>query len=196
MYVQRFNGDKASADQIAIYAILFATLISVAVSSVSISYHGRLLSLWLGHGNVVGQVGITLSFAAGAAAYGYQLLAGVMIRSGAIVAVARRQYLYLFTSAVIALIAHLSRAPTLYLALLAGQEILLAGLFVSALGPTVRRVSVMAFSTATGLLAVLTLLTRLDSSGIFDSRSPRAIGESLALSVVTISLAVMTMLLG
>ncbi len=188
-YVQRLEEGRAVADRIALRAIFACTTIGVAVSSAIIVDQGRLLRVWLGASNVQAESLVTASFVIGAIAFGYQVAAGILIRSGDVVTVAKRQYIYLGLCMAGALITYiLVRSVSIYLALLAIQELVIAGLFVTALGGHVQRGSTVAFAVACGALSLLSVAVNLDPSGLFSVVSFGAISGSIAAAILTTGL--------
>ena len=175
IYAQRQEKDRRAAESIVIRFTLLSTLAGLAISTVVISDHGRLFRLWLPATDVHYQSLIALSFSAGALSYGYQIVSGAMTRSGKVISVAVRQYVYLGLSGAAAVIAWSSGSVDLYLLLLAVQEIVLAALFVGALGRRIGRASVAAFSIASILLALLWLAVDLDLAGLFANGIARAV---------------------
>jgi hypothetical protein len=181
-YVLSVETDQAAAERLAIRYILMSTVVGVGVSSAIIADHGRIVGVWLNGADAFTVGAIALSFAVGAAAYGYQVINGVLIRSGDVVGVAARQYAFLIGAVIAAVVARVFASPVLYLALLAGEELLVAGLFISALGPAVRRVCVTAFAVAVCLLVPLWLAANFDVGGIFDAMRPGPLLASLTVA--------------
>ena len=181
-YVLSVETDRAAAERLAIRYILTSTVVGVGVSSAIIADHGRIIGLWLNgaDANTVGA--IALSFAIGAAAYGYQVINVVLMRSGDVIGVAVRQYGFLAGAVIAAVVARLSASPVLYLGLLAAEELLIAGLFISALGPAVRRASITAFAVAVCLLVPLWFAAYFNAGGLFDAMRPAPLLASLAVA--------------
>jgi len=190
-YVQRLEDGKAAADHFALRAIFACTVIGVAVSSAIIADQGRLLRVWLGAGNVQAETSVIASFVVGAVALGYQVVAGVLIRSGDVVGVAKRQYVYLGVCAVGALFTSIAaRSTSMYLALLAAQELVIAGLFITALGDHVQRGSIAAVAVACGALSLLWTAVGLNPSGLFNGISFSATSGSILAATLTTGLVV------
>ena len=188
-YVQRLEDGKACADHIALRAIFACTIIGVVVSSAIIADHGRLLRIWLGSANVQADTFIIASFVVGAIAFGYQVIAGVMIRSGDVMGVAKRHYAYLGVCAAAALFVSIGvRSTSMYLMSLAAQEVVIAGLFVTALGNHVRRGSITAAAVACGALGLLWVAVTLDTLGLFSANSFGAIAGSFIAATLTAGL--------
>ena len=184
-YVLRIDAGKANADNMAARAILATTATSVAVASAAIADNGRLLHLWLG-GEVHASF-IVLSFAFGAIVCGYQIISGILVRSGDVAGFAKRQYVYLLTSAGAAVAVRFVPNPVnVYLALLALQEIIIAGMFVTAIGPNVARASIAAIAIAFAALALLCTVIELDAGAMFSSISPMAVAISFGVMMTTI----------
>ena len=184
-YVQCVDGDRLAAERFVIRSLLISTIVGVAVSSATIADRGRLLSFWLTASDPATVSLVALSFAIGATAYGYQVIAGVLIRSGQVVSVAKRQYAYLFASGMGAAATLLSGSAALYLVLLGSLELMIAALFVPALGVRVLRASVAAFVAAASSLGLLCAAVELDPGKLFSTVTPAAIAASLALAALT-----------
>ena len=185
-YVQLLEGSHASADLLAARAILICAFINMGVATVAVVDHSRLLGIWLQKITPDTVNLVALSFAFGAAAYGYQVIAGVMIRLGQVERVAKRQYSYLLASLTAALLAYLIGSPTLYLVLLTLQDIFIGALFASALGSLVLRMSLVSITGALVGITGLYLLTRSDFDGLFTSVTPYAIAASSAAAIAAI----------
>ena len=185
-YVQRLGDGKTVADHIAVRAIFACTVIGVAVSSIIIADHGRLLRIWLGAANVQAENLIVASFVAGALGFGYQVVAGILIRSGDVVGVAKRQYVYVGVCTAAALVISIAvKSTSVYLAALAAQELVIAGLFVAALGDHLQRGSIAAAGAAVGALSLLWAVIDLDPSGMFSAVSLAAMAASIAAAALT-----------
>lgn len=190
-YVQRVNTNPAAARRIAGRATLMSTALGVGISCAALADNGRLLSIWLHGVDASAERMIVLSFSAGAITYGYQIAAGVLMRSGDVSGVSRRQYVYLVAAAAAALAAWLTGSITIYLILLAAQEVLIALLFISALGPRIARISLLSFAAALALVGVVAGATAFDLGGYFDGVSAGDIAASLGLAAAGASLAVL-----
>ena len=127
--------------------------------------------------NVVG-----LSFALSATAYGYQVITGVMMRSGDVPGVAKRQYAYLIVAACAAGLGRLTASPVLYLVLAAMNELLIAGLFTAVLGLRVKRTAIGAFVAATTIIGVLWLAVDRNLGAMFDDPAPIAVVASFGVA--------------
>ena len=179
----------AAAQRLAVRAILLSTALAVAVSCVTIADNGRLLGTWLNGGDPQLERMIALSFAVGAIAYGYQIAAGVLMRSGDLARVAKRQYAYLLAAGSAAIFARFTSSISVYLLLLAIQELLIAGLFIFTLGVRVSRIAIMVFIAALGLVGLMWIAATLNLGGLFDVLSASAIASSLGLAIVTATIA-------
>ena len=159
------------------------------MSSAIIADHGRLLRMWLGSANVQADTSVIASFVVGAIAFGYQVIAGVMIRSGDVMGVAKRHYAYLGVCAAAALFISIGvRSTSMYLVSLAAQEVIIAGLFVTALGGRVRRGSITAAAVACGALGLLWAAVTLDTLGLFSATSFGAMAGSFIAAMLTVGL--------
>ena len=195
-YVQRLTHGKATADHAALRAIFACTVIGVAVSSAVIADQGRLLRFWLGARNVQAEALVTASFVIGAIAFGYQVVAGILIRSGDVMGVAKRQYVYLGVCAAGALFAVAAvRSTSIYLALLAAQELVIAALFITALGRHVQRGSIAAVAVACGALSLLWTVADLDPAHAFSTTSFGAMSGSIVAAMLTTGLVAATFIL-
>ena len=91
-YVHWIDSDRATADRIVARVILGCTVISVGVASAAIVDHGRILHIWLGL-DTSHVFAIILAFSVGIIIFPYQVVSSVLMRSGDVAGVARRQYL-------------------------------------------------------------------------------------------------------
>jgi hypothetical protein len=174
-YVQYIENDESKAEHIVVRAILGSTIVGVAVSSMVIVDHCRLLHLWLGLGEG-GEYPIIISFAIGTISFSYQVVANILMRSGDVVGVAKRQYIYLLTAIIAALIARfVANDALVYLIMLAGQELLIAGLFVASCGKRLLHASIAAFAIAACMLGALVITVEIDYDHMFNTFSPYAI---------------------
>ncbi len=145
VYVQRFRSSREGAERVAIRAILGITAISVAASNALIADDGRLVRAWLGAKSTDSERLVVLALALATIPLSYQVAASILIRSGNVTGVAKRQYVYLFVSLTCAVAARLLTGSVhLYLASITLQELVIAGLFAATLGARVRRVVVAA----------------------------------------------------
>ena len=190
-YVQ--HCDPGAATAIAVRAILASTLIGIAVSSVMLADHGRALRLWFGEGLMQSE-GLTLAFGVGAIAFGHQVIAQVLTRTGRMATAAKRQYAYVLAAGLSVLWVRLFMPSVpLYLTLLALQDLFLAGLFVPALGGAVRRAALAAVSVAGLVLGGLLLLVAANPLDAFYALRPGAVAISLlsVLAAIVLSTAAM-----
>ncbi len=190
-YAQFVERDKAAAENVVIRFTLLSTLAGLAVSSGVIADHCRLFRLWLSSGDPETESLIALYFATGAIAYGYQVVAGVLMRCGDIVGIASRQYAYLIMGGLTAGIGWLSGSAVLYLLILAAQELLLAGLFVGAIGYRVLRSCLAGFALAAVVVLFMWTATEFNLGGLFTKISPAALGGSLAIAAAALVLALL-----
>ena len=181
-YVHRATTDQIDAERYASRSILASTIVSVGVASATIADHGRLLGIWLHEVDIHAMNVAGLSFALSATAYGYQVITGVMMRSGDVPGVAKRQYVYLIVAACAAALGRLTASPVLYLVLAATNELLLAGLFATVLGLRVKRTAIGAFIAATTIIGVLWLAADGNLGSMFDDPAPIAIVASLGVA--------------
>jgi hypothetical protein len=128
-YIHALDGARERAFLVVRRSILACTMISFMVSAAVLCDHGRLIGLWLNGSSPAVLVPVSLSFAMGACAYGYQVIAGILIRQGRINLVASCQVIYLGYSALAAAVALIVNSIPAYLILLASQEVLIAVLF-------------------------------------------------------------------
>lgn len=177
-YVHRAMTNPDVADRIMSRSYLAITFVGIAMSSGVIMDHGRLLQIWLHGGDPRSESLISLSFAFGAVAYGYQVFAGVLMRSGDVVGVAKRQYVYLAASGMAAFVGYISGSGALYLALLAMQELLIAGLFAGVFTRQLRS-SLAIFGVGASLIIVLWVAADWDMGGWFTALTVRQMGISL-----------------
>ena len=194
-YVQHARRDRARAETIAVQSILMSTTIGCAVASIAIVDKGRLLRLWLGTGDPAAADTIALFFAVPAVTYGYQVMTGILTRSGEVANVARGQYTFLAGSLVAASIGWLTGSAVLYLALVALQEAIIAGQFAFSLGPRIRRTFLCAAAAAAAFLSALRIATALDPAGLFGRMTAPALALSLVIASLTTA-AVMLSCLG
>lgn len=191
-YVQ--HCDPGAATAIAVRAILACTLIGIAVSSVVLADHGRALRLWFGEGLMQSE-GLTLAFGVGAIAFGHQVIAQVLTRTGRMATAAKRQYAYGLAAGLSVLwVLLLVPSVPLYLVLLALQDLFLAGLFVPALGAAVRRAALAAVSVAGLVLSGLLLLVAANPLDAFHALRPGSVAISLLSVLVAIVLSTAAML--
>ena len=191
-YVQRVASARPIAEQLAVRAILASTLIGAALTAVVLVDHGRGLRAWLGEGLLHGE-GLALSFGVGAIAYGYQVVAGVLTRSGDLVGVAKRHGAYLLFGGLAALAVRVAPSIPVYLSLLALQELFVAALFIPALGSSILRSSLAAVGVAGAVLGALVVTVAVNLGGIFDQVTPAALAISAAVAagataIVTIAM--------
>ncbi len=180
-YVQLLPGTAVAAEQVAVRAMLMVTLSSLAMGCATLADHGRLLSLWLHVTATRTETAIALSFAVGAAAYGYQIFAGIMIRSGLVVQVARRQYIYLIASFTMAAVGYMTGDTYFYLSMLALQELLIASLFVALLGHRSILAATAAILLSAGLIGLLWIfITVFNPFGWFDTMDLASVSGSMA----------------
>jgi hypothetical protein len=173
---------RSRAEHVAMQSILASMLIGVAISSAVIADNGRMLRLWLGGRNVsAGYPFINLSLATGTLAYSYQVVAGILMRSGDVAGVAKRHYFYIVASGAAAVGARLFANSIMpYLALLAVLELLISSLFVVALGSRILCASLASFVVAATLLGLLTLMVEIDAGGVFSANTPVTVAASIA----------------
>ena len=169
------------ATVMAVRAIFGATLIAAGVSLVTILDNARLLGLWLKGAEPAMVNLVALSFGIGAAAYGYQLIAGVMMRTGQVRTVATRQYAYLACSAMIAVAAQAAGSSGLYLVLLPIPELLIAALFAPLLGRRVMRGLIAAVAMVVVVIGAAWTAVRGDAFGLFSANQLPALAASFAL---------------
>lgn len=184
-YVQRQADNPDGAQTLLIRFTLMSTLVGLAVACGVVADHARLLGLWLTGVEPGAESAIALCFAVTATSYGYQVVAGVLMRSGDLAGVARRQYAYLLVSALAVAAAYGFKSIPLYLALLGFQELTIAGLFVTAPSPRVRQASLAAFAIAALLVVGLWLAVVMDFGGLFATSSPLAVVSSLVVAAAT-----------
>ena len=184
-YIQTKEGAPGTAEAFALRAILFCTGLSVAASAAVIADRGRVLGHWLS-GSDPALIGvISASFAVGSVAYGYQVVAGVMTRSGNVIGVAVRQYAYLGAGGVAALVGWAARSLETYLVLLALSELWIAVLFIGAIGRQVRTCALVGFACGGACLSLLWCAARVDVGGVFDSWSFEAATWSALAAALT-----------
>lgn len=186
-YVQLVGTDPLAAEAIAIRSVLLSTLLGVAITSLVIVDRGRLLHLWLRSGEAGAETAIGLCFAVAAIAYGYQVIAGVLTRSGAFVAVARRQYAFLVMGGIAAVLATVSRSTPAYLALSALGEATVAVLFFFALGRRIAGACCRAACSGLALVILLWATTIVGPARIFDRASVPAMLLSFAATAATVA---------
>ncbi len=184
-YVQRIETDPAGAEAAAVRSILLSTLMGLAVSGVVIVDHGRLLGAWLGLRDPTAEALAALSLATGATAYGHQVIAGILTRSGDLAGVARRQYAFLAASAVAALAGAASGSLLLYLAMLGAAELLIAVLFAPAAGVRIARVFGSSVVIGVPLIVLLWAVTSADPDHLFRADRVASIGLSLLAAAST-----------
>ncbi len=190
-YVQRLAADPAGAQTLLIRFTLLSTLVGLAVACGVIADHARLMGVWLAGIDPATESLIALCFTAAAISYGYQVVAGVLMRSGDLAGVARRQYAYLIVSAAAAAGAYAAGSAELYLALLGLQELTIAGLFVGAASPRVLWASLGGFAIAAVLSTALWAAAALNAGELFATLSAVTLGSSLGLGGATVLVAAM-----
>jgi hypothetical protein len=159
-YIQHYENNKKWAEHIVMRAIQGTIVIGVAVSSVVIVDQGRLVRLWLGFTSS-DEYAIVASFAFGTIAFGYTVIANILMRTGDVAAVAKRQYLYLLAAVSVAVVTQFIYADTtVYLVMLALQEVLIAGLFVTSLGKPIMQTSIVGFLIGAAMLCLTTMLVQ------------------------------------
>jgi hypothetical protein len=166
-YIQHIHDNKKFAELIVVRAIQGTVVIGVAVSSMTIVDQGRLIHLWLGF-STSEEFYLVLSFAFSTIAFSYTMIANIMMRTGNVAGVAKRQYLYLLASVSAAVaIRFIYPNATIYLAVLAAQDILIAALFVATLGPYIMRSSIIAFLVGVAVLCLtITVVEMVPGGGI------------------------------
>jgi hypothetical protein len=181
-YIQHMDNNKRYAELIAVRGIQACALIGVAVSSAAIVDNARMLHLWLGLTAENGHA-LTLSFAVGTVSIGYMVVANIMMRTGNVAGVAKRQYIYLMTTCVFAFVArYVTSDIVVYPVLLAGQEILIGSLFVASLGNRVMYASLASFLISAVMLCLLTTIVQMNVGGIFETLSMIDLAKSLCVA--------------
>ena len=190
-YVQRLASDPAGAQMLLIRFTLLSTLVGLAVACGVIADHARLIGVWLVGVEPGTESLIALCFTAAATSYGYQVVAGVLMRSGDLAGVARRQYIYLIVSAAAAACAYACGSVDLYLALLGLQELTIAGLFIGAASPRVVWASLTGFAIATVLSTTLWLAAAIGVEGLFATLSAVDLVSSFVVGASTVVVAML-----
>ncbi|CAM6054511.1 unnamed protein product [Sphagnum tenellum] len=192
-YIQHMNDDKKWAEQLVVRAIQATVVIGVGVSTVAIVDQGRLIRTWIGFISD-DESSIVLSFAFGTIGFGYYVITNVMMRFGEVAGVAKRQYIYLVAALLTAVITRFFHTnATVYLCLLAGQEILIAALFVGALSNYVMRNSVVAFLIGSCVIGLTVFLVHLDAGEMFKVFVPIDLAKSFGVAIATTSLSLIAL---
>jgi hypothetical protein len=184
-YVERADGDAHYAQRLVTRSILASMAISAAISSVTIADRGRLMKLWLVDNDAHAASVIALSFSFAIIACSYQVIAGVLYRSGDVAGVAKRQYVFLAVGAGAAAIGLAKASPNLYVMATALPDVVAAALFAPALGRRPLGASIVAFVCTVLLMSLFWLVAQSDPRGLFSLVTPFAIGASFALALAT-----------
>jgi hypothetical protein len=126
----RASGRTEAAGPLLALFVLLAAFFGTGVASFIVADNMRVLGLWLTRFDRSLFQTIVLSFAVSASFYSYQIVLGLMFRSGELAWVARRHWAYVLYSALFAVAATQTKWLPLYLAALAFSEILLSASFL------------------------------------------------------------------
>jgi hypothetical protein len=181
-FVHRHEEDPAAAARLGNRMVLLALLVGAGLALAIVADDGRLLELWLRHGDRTTATLVIGSFAVGAASYCYQLVAGIMIRMGEVRPVAMRQYVYIAVMAAGAGLAWLSGPAGLiaYLLFLGLAEVEIATSFLGGRRARWLRPSLAATSAATFVTTGAWLFVALARPHWIAAQSLPAAAASLA----------------
>jgi hypothetical protein len=122
----RSNGDAERAESLLTVFTLAAIFFSASVGLFVVIDNLRVVGLWLRHSNRELYRQIALAFALTAPFFAYQIPMSIMMRTGQLAFVARRNYAFIACSAVFACLSLLVKELPVYLALLVTAELLLS----------------------------------------------------------------------
>jgi hypothetical protein len=182
-------------ERIIIPAVFASISVGVAIASVTLADHGRLLEVWLGHGHGAYNESISLSFAAGIITFGHLVTTFLMMRLGAVREVAMRQYVFLVTCFITAALGRFFGSVEFYLVLLGLQEVLVAGLFITFCGTRIMRAYLTGFGIAFLTVGLLSVAVYADLGGVFMVLTPGALAASFGFAALTTIATVSVLLL-
>ncbi|MFL5281027.1 MAG: hypothetical protein ACJ8AW_08500, partial [Rhodopila sp.] len=173
LYVTQRDCGSVYTDRLVRQGILAVTLIALLIGSVLMADNGRMLRRWLHGSDLYAENAIVLSGAVITAGLGMQLITMIMVRSGEVVEVGKRNYAYLLAGFVAAALGrYVFGSPDAYLALITAQEWLIAGLFALRLESALRHLTFAAWAVALLALAVMRAIVSSDPWGVFQSAAP------------------------
>jgi hypothetical protein len=123
-------GDTARAEFRLTLCMLATAFFASVLGCIVITDNFRIASIWLFHANAQLYQAIALMFAVGSAFSSYQIMVALMLRSGEVDRIARRQYLYILYAAIFAVVALISRSTLLWLVMILLAEITISLFFM------------------------------------------------------------------
>ena len=175
--------------------VLLTAFSASVVSCFVVADNFRLASVWLHHANRELYQAIAITFALGSAFSSYQAIAALMLRSGEVDRIARRQYLYIVYAAVFAVVALVTKSTLLWLVMILLAEITISLSFLlktsqggvqSQTRAGARGCQVATASSA--LILIMWLMVRLGNFGFLNGTNASSIAWTAGFLLLWISI--------